>query len=139
MSETFYLRVLSAEKTFFSGKAKSLTVQTQDGRLQFLAHHEQMIAGLDAGQIEIVPENGEKLSAVAGFGSMVFANNRAEVLVETCETREELDLRRAQEHLERAQEQMLHKQSMAEYHLSQASMARALSRLRYKGQSADTH
>lgn len=35
---------------------------------------------------------------------MIFSNNQAEVLVDTCETQEELDARRAKESLERAKE-----------------------------------
>lgn len=41
---------------------------------------------------------------------MIFSNNQAEVLVDTCETQEELDARRAKESLERAKERMRQKQ-----------------------------
>ncbi len=133
MSETFYLRVIAADKTFFKGKARVLTIQTLDGQLQFLAHREEIIAGIEPGEIRIETESGEKLSAVTSVGSMVFANNRAEVLVDTCETQEELDERRAKEALERAKERMRQKQSIAEYKMTQAAMARALSRLKFKG------
>ena len=64
---------------------------------------------------------------------MVFANNRATVLVDTCETEEELDARRAEEALERAKERLRQQQSQREYHMTQAAMARALSRLKFKG------
>ena len=48
------------------------------------------------------------------------------------ETQEELDARRAKESLERAKERMRQKQSIHEYYMSQASMARALARLYLK-------
>ena len=41
------------------------------------------------------------------------------------------DVRRAREAKERAQEQLRQKQSIQEYYMSQASLARAMSRLRY--------
>lgn len=66
------------------------------------------------------------------MGTMVFANNKAEVLVDTCETQEELDERRAKEALERAKERMRQKQSQREYQMSQMAMARALARLQFK-------
>ena len=51
----------------------------------------------------------------------------------TCSiTQEELDARRAKESLERAKERMRQKQSIREYYMSQASMARALARLQFK-------
>ena len=57
-------------------------------------------------------------------------NNRATVIVDTCEYPEEIDLRRAEEAKERAEEQLRQKQSIAEYHISKASLARAMTRLK---------
>ena len=72
---------------------------------------------------------------MSGFGTMIFSDNQAEVLVDTCETQSELDQRRAKEALERAKEKMRQKQSQREYKMSQAAMARALARLQFKDKS----
>ncbi len=135
MAETqssFFLKVIATQKVFYSGKATDLIIQAVDGRLSFLAHHEEMIVALEPGELEICKEDGEWIRVVAGYGTMVFANNRCTVLVETCETQEELDKRRAEEALDRAKERMRQKQSMREYRMTQAAMARALSRLKFK-------
>ena len=66
----------------------------------------------------------------SGFAQM--ANNRAMVLVDTAERPEDIDEVRAQEALERAKEEMRQKQSIQEYRISQASLARAISRLKGK-------
>ncbi len=96
------------------------------------SHHAQTVMAIEPGELSIKTKDGEWINVVAGYGSMVFANNRATVLVETCETEDELDQRRARESLERAQERLRQKQSMAQYKMSQAAMARALSRLKFK-------
>ncbi len=57
-------------------------------------------------------------------------NNRASVLVNTAERPEDIDVKRAEEAKERAEEQLRQKQSIQEYYLSQASMARAMTRLK---------
>ena len=132
VKSTFFLRVIAAEKVFFSGLARNLIIQTVDGQLSFLAHHQEMMAALNPGELQIQDEEGNWSRAIAGFGSMVFANNRATVLVETCEKPEEIDKKRAEEALERAKERMRQKQSQREYHMTQAAMARALSRLSLK-------
>ena len=132
VKSTFFLRVIAAEKVFFSGLARNLIIQTVDGQLSFLAHHQEMMAALNPGELQIQDEEGNWIRAIAGFGSMVFANNRATVLVETCEKPEEIDKKRAEEALERAKERMRQKQSQREYHMTQAAMARALSRLSLK-------
>ena len=59
-------------------------------------------------------------------------NNRVKMLVDTAELPEDIDLRRAQEAKERAEEQLRQKQSIVEHSHSEASLARALTRLRIK-------
>jgi len=132
-SHTFYLQVIATEKIYFRGRVSSLNVQAEDGRRQFLAHHADTTLATVPGELDIVTENGERLSAVAGFGTVMFANNRAMMLTETCETPDELDRRRAEEALDRAKERLRQKQSLREYRMTQAAMARALSRLKFKG------
>lgn len=129
---TFYIQVIATNKIFYSGRASSVTIETYDGSMQFLAHHEPMIVAVKPGELDLTPEEGDPISVVAGLGTMVFANNRATLLVETCETQEELDERRAREALERAKERLRQKQSLVEYNMTQAAMARALSRIKFK-------
>lgn len=130
---TFFLRVIASDKKFYHDQAEALVVQTVDGQQEFLAHHSQAILAISPGELRIRTRDGEWIDVVVGYGSMVFANNRATVLVDTCETEEELDARRAEEALERAKERLRQQQSQREYHMTQAAMARALSRLKFKG------
>ena len=53
-------------------------------------------------------------------------NNRATVIVDTCESPEDIDVRRAKEAKERAEERLRQKQSIQEYYRSKASLARAV-------------
>ena len=65
-----------------------------------------------------------------GVGFVQIANNRVTLLVETAESPEEIDIRRAEEAKERALEQLRQKQSIQEYYRSSASLSRAMSRLK---------
>ena len=56
------------------------------------------------------------------------------MLVDTAERPEDIDEVRAREAMERAKEQLRQKQSIQEYHVSQASMARAMYRLKNTSQ-----
>ena len=60
-------------------------------------------------------------------------NNRAKLFCLTVERPEEIDIRRAEEARDRAEEQLRQKQSIQEYHVSQASLARAVYRYRKVG------
>ena len=57
-------------------------------------------------------------------------NNRVTVLAESIERPEDIDLKRAQDAKERAQEQLRQKQSQQEYYISKASLARAMARMK---------
>lgn len=127
---TFYLKVIASDKTFFSGRCKSLVVQTLDGEVGILAHRENVVTAVAMGEIRITDLEDTVITAVVGTGFLQVMNNRVTVLVDTAELPEEIDIRRAQEAKERAEEQMRQKQSIQEYHHSQASLARAMSRLK---------
>ena len=68
--------------------------------------------------------------AVVGNGFAQIINNRVTVLADSIEKPENIDVKRAQEAMERAQEQLRQKQSMQEYYISKASMARAMARMK---------
>ena len=108
-----------------------MIIPALDGEQAVMAHHEEMIAAIQTGEMRMqIEENGDWQYAIVGQGFCQVAHNRATLLADEVELPEELDAQRAQEALLNAQEQMRQKQSAREYHLTQAAMARALVRLR---------
>lgn len=103
-----------------------------DGSMGIMAHHEDMVMAITEGPMRIQTEDGTWIEAVSGIGHVRVAYNRVTIIVDTVERPEEIDARRAQEALERAEEAMRQKQSIQEYHMSQANMARAMARLAVK-------
>ena len=92
---------------------------------------EAMILASQEGTLKFrVPGETDRHRAVVGLGIVQVANNRVTVVVDTAERPEDIDQVRARQALERAKEQLRQKQSIREYHMSRASMARALSRLK---------
>lgn len=128
---TFYLNVTACDRVFFHGKCIQVVIPLKDGGKAIQAHHENMVFAVEIGEIRIQKEDGEWISGVVGKGFAQMMNNRAKILVDTAEYPEEIDMRRAKEAEERAKEQLRQKQSIREYYRSQASLARAMSRLRY--------
>ena len=127
---TFYLKIISANRVFFSGRCRSLIVPEYDGQKEILAHHEDMVIAIDEGEMRFQPEGTDNWEyAVVGMGFVEIVNNRVTLLVETAERPEEIDVARAREAKERAEEQMRQKQSIREYYHSRASLSRAMARL----------
>ncbi len=130
---TFRLKIIASDREFFNGQVQSLTVPTEDGEMGILAHHENMLISTVIGEVRFTTEDGKVEEAVVGFGFTQVMNNRVLVLVDSAEHPDEIDIRRAREAEERAKEHLRQKQSIREYHHSQASLARAMSRLRVTG------
>lgn len=130
-SNSFYLKIIAANRVFYSGRCKSIIVPEYDGQKEILAHHEDMVIAVNDGEMRFQPEGSDNWEyAVVGIGFVEIVNNRVTLLVESAERPEEIDVARAREAKERAEEQMRQKQSIHEYYHSRASLARAMARLK---------
>ena len=128
---TFWLKVIASDHVFYNGNCEALVVPAHDGEVGILPHREAMILAIQEGELKFrIPGGQEYHHAVVGLGIVQVANNRVTVVVDTAERPEDIDEVRAKQALERAKEQLRQKQSIREYYMSKASMARALSRLK---------
>ena len=130
MQNTFGLEIYAANRQIFSGRAQSLIIPAEDGQKEILAHHANMICAIVPGELRFQDAKGnwETVAVSSGFVEMI--NNRAKLFCLTVERPEEIDIRRAEEARDRAEEQLRQQQSIVEYHRSQAALARAMTRLR---------
>ncbi|MCI9610354.1 MAG: ATP synthase F1 subunit epsilon, partial [Oscillibacter sp.] len=124
--------ILAADRSFYEGPCVSLTVPTSDGEQGILAHHSDMIAAILPGTLRFqTPEGPAQTAAVSG-GMVKIEKNEVLVLVDSVERPEEIDAARARREADEAREAMLQKKSRQEYQLAQATLARAMNRLRVK-------
>ena len=122
--KTFSLKIISSDKIFYEGPCQYLTVPAPDGQKGVLPHHENMVIAVDPGELHFKTPDGEWVTAAVSMGFAEIMNNRVSVRPE------DIDVKRAEEAKERAEERLRQKQSIQEYHLSQASLARAMARLK---------
>lgn len=134
----FTLQLFAADRIFYVGKVQMVILPAIDGEKAFMANHETMVIAITEGVVRYQLEDGSWQHAVISDGFADFANNRLKVLVYSCEKPEEIDIKRAQEAKERAEEQLRQKQSIQEYHVSKASLARALVRIREASRKTPT-
>ena len=107
------------------------SLDAQREKLRKYADYEDMVIAVDEGEMRFQPEGSEDWEyAVVGMGFVEIVHNRVTLLVETAERPEEIDVARAQEAKERAEEQLRQKQSIQEYHMNQMALARAMTRLK---------
>ena len=108
---TFYLRVISSNKIFFEGRVEKIILPLEDGEKAVLAHHENMVIATSIGEIRITTSKGEQVVGVVGEGFVQIVNNRVVLIVDSAE-------------------RLRQKESLKEYKQSEASLARALTRLK---------
>ena len=141
MSEVFHLKILASDKTFYDGQAISMTIPAFDGSYQIMAHHEPVVMALKEGVIRLKyeEEDGSEatITGINGLGLVNITRDMVTVLVDSIEAPEDIDRARAEKALKRAMEQLRQDQSIQEYEMSRASMARAMLRLSNSGNPND--
>lgn len=131
---TFSLKIIASDKVFYNGRCSIVVVSALDGEQAIMSHHEDMVVATQIGEVRFRErEDSDWVRAIVGIGFVHIANNRVTMLVDTAERPEDIDEVRARQALERAQEQLRQTQSIQEYHVSQASLARAIIRLKEIG------
>ncbi len=129
MDSVYLLKIYAADGVFYEGMAKSLTIPATDGEMQILAHHASMVVATKEGIIRFTDGEGTEHKGIAGIGFVHITSSEVVLLADTIELPEDIDRARAERALARAQEQLRQDQSIQEYHLSRASLARAMMRL----------
>ena len=130
--EKFILNITASSGEFFQGECESLTLPTADGQYGVQAGHSPVLVALEMGIMQFTV-NGETRNVLVGDGIAEVTPAYVMLLVDSAERPEDIDRVRAEAALERAKEQLRQKQSIQEYHVSQASMARAMLRLKEAG------
>ena len=131
----FTLRLLGADEPIYEGDCESLVVPTSEGEYGVQAHHRNLIAAVVPGVLRFrAPGQTEHQQVVISEGLLKVENNEALVLVGTTERPEESDLARARRAADAAREEMLQNRSIQDYRAAQAHRARALARMRVKGE-----
>ena len=110
-THTFGLKVMSINGVFFDDRCRNVILPCIDGEMSLMAHHEEMFLAIYDGTMRIQKEDNSWIEAVVGIGSAQMANNRCMILIDTVERPEDIDIRRAQEALEAAEEKIRQKKA----------------------------
>lgn len=134
MASLFNLKIVACDGVFYDGDCEILIFPGNDGEVAIMNHHEKMTGVVEIGQIRFKTPDGQWQLAVISDGLInVYPDGSVKMLAYSCEKPEDIDKFRAQEALERAQDQLQQKQSRIEYEISTANMARAMARLKSAG------
>ncbi|MBQ9493488.1 MAG: ATP synthase F1 subunit epsilon [Oscillibacter sp.] len=130
MAEEFQVHILASDRDFFHGACTSIRLPTVDGAIGIMARHVNLVTALVPGEMWYRLPDGTEHTAALSHGLLRVEDNHVLILVDSAERPEEIDMARARRAAEHAKEIMLESKSWQEYLQTQASLSRAMNRLK---------
>jgi len=126
-------KIITPEKVVYEDTIDALTIDTKDGEITVLPDHMPLVSVLKSGAMQI-RKGGEAISmAVLGGFLEVRKGSEVVVLADSAERAEEIDIAKAEEARQRAEDLMRQKvarQDDVEYARVAAALEKELARLR---------
>lgn len=129
MAKSFHLEIISADRIFYQGECEHLVITAIDGLIGIMYGHEPLVTSLPTGELKYMTD-GKWHYASISEGFIQVMPESSIILADSCELPEEIDVKRAEEARQRAEEKLRQKQSIMEYYHTQAALNRAMNRLK---------
>jgi len=128
MTDTFQLEIVTPEKMVVRDTAEEMQIPGKNGYLGILPGHAPLITELAVGEISYRSDGYTHHLAVAwGFAEVL--PDRVTVLAETAERAEDIDLRRAREARQRAEERLKSNSTEVDFDRAEIALQRAETRI----------
>ncbi len=129
---SFELEILAADRIFYQGNCRSLTIPSVDGFYGIMANHENEVVAVSIGIAQFTDGEGSAHTAVLSAGICRIEDNKVLLLVETAERPEDIDRKKAERDAQDAQEAIRSRENASDIKRAKAKMARAASRISAK-------
>ena len=107
MSEkTFTFEILTLQQLFLREEARFVIAPGQEGVFEILPNHAQFVFALKPGPLRIRTPDGKDKYVAVGGGFLVVQKERTTVLARSAERPEEIDVERAEQAKQRAEERL---------------------------------
>ncbi len=127
--QEFPFRVLSPLGTAFDGKARSVTLPTDNGEITVLAGHMPMVSVLADGEVRIRAGDQDVWIAISG-GFLETADGAATVLSDFAAESDSIEVARVQEAKARAEQLLAEKKERRDLMLVERDLQRAILQLK---------
>lgn len=130
MAANLKLTILTPEKKIFEGDIRELTTESEVGRLEILPEHIAMITSLVPTVTSFTTRDDKKLKLFTSTGVLRVEGEELNLLCETAEWPDEIDLSRAEEARKKA-EQLMHEEAF-DHRTAELKLRRAMARIKAK-------
>ena len=128
MADSFQLEIVTPEKMVVRDQAEEMHIPGKNGYLGILPGHAPLITELAVGEITYRNSGGiHHLSVAWGFAEVL--PDKVTILAECAERAEDIDVKRAQEAKQRAEERLKSGSTEVDYTRAEVALKRAETRL----------
>ncbi len=122
------LKVVTPEREIVSLDVDEVTLPSVDGYMGVLPGHAPLLARLDVGEVTYRSGREQSYFAVSGGIAEVLGGS-VQILAETCEAADEIDLDRAQRARDRAKKKLDADVAELDFRRAEVSLKKAISRI----------
>lgn len=125
-------KIVTPEKVIYENEIFQVSIPTMNGEVTILPNHIPLVSVLKAGELKIKDKDGEHNMAVSGGFLEVRGNNEIVILADHAERVADIDITKAEEAKQRAEEQMKNIQNVqdVDYARLQAVIERETNKMR---------
>ena len=129
MAATLRLEVVTPERMLIKEQVLAVTVPGLGGELGILPEHAPLLSELGSGPLTFTLETGQKKCLSVCGGYLEVLPDRVRVLAQLAEFADEIDMKRAEDALKRAEERVLHPTADVDSARALNAMKRAQARI----------
>lgn len=126
----YKLKVITPEKTFYSGDTEQVIAKTPSGNIGILANHAPYVAAVIPSELKIKAAGGEFRSAAISDGILKISDDgTVTILTSAVEWSDEIDVARAELAKKKAETILKAESSRMEFDLAERRLKRAVNRI----------
>lgn len=123
------VEIITPDKVVFKGEIISVTVPGVKGRFQVLINHAPLVSIFNIGMIEVVTPGKDPSYYATGGGTIEVLNNNVLILADSLELADDIDVERAKNARQRAEERLDKKEEGTDIERAENALKRAINRL----------
>ena len=124
------LNILTPAGQVYSESITSCMIPGIEGQFQVLENHAALLSIVEIGPVKIIDNSAKTLYFATSGGICEVIDNNINLVVESAEPAEKIDVKRAKESEKRAEERLAQKSEEIDVERAKLSLLRALNRLK---------
>mgnify|MGYP000009410390 FL=1 len=127
----FKLKIITPKGVYQEVEVNQLNLRSTGGQIGILAHHIPLATGVEISMMSYIIDN-QRYEFAVGNGFIYVNDNETKLIVDSIESKEEIDLNRAKEAKKRAEERIKNSSESTDLQRAEIALKKAINRIRVK-------